>query len=429
MNTQRLRGYTIALLAGCLSFFGSPMVLAEQRTPVEGRVVQLTLPLDSGQVTGTISSYSKLTFTLTTEAGETHRVLWNAIPADKVDKYWRYLEDPSAQTFFDLGDILIRHSQGEELARQAFDQALNLDPELASAIEQSMAGKDPDGTPRYVGTADPAMWGDLSDETMQQGVETLRGFAQRTQSELGIELKLYESDRFMLLTDVDAEVVKAASEGLVRSYRAVSILLGDDPDGNIFVGKCLVVLFDKRVDYYRFQEMMHDTDARGTGGLSHGFGNGHAHVAAFARNNDRQTNHILIHEVVHAYLHRYKSPRPLDDWVNEGLAEHIAHAIEPPPGSALNLKSRLVLEGKQGLGEWFFEGENLAAWQYDVAGALTGYLLKRSRTAYPKLIASLKEGTPTDESLEKTYRMSPAKLTLRFKQQLDREFANKLGGQ
>lgn len=408
----------------------APALHAEDRIPAEGRIIKLTLPLDSGQFTGQLILYNTLTFTIQTDKGKPHRVLWNEIPADKVDRYWRYLEQPDddPQALFELGDILIRHRDGETLAERAFDQALALDPTLKQAIEQSLAGKDPDGTPRYVGTADPAMWGELSDETMQQGIDTLRGFAERTQRELNIELSLYESDRFMLLTDVDQEQVASLSKKLVQAYRTVAQLLGEDTKGNVFVGKCMVVLFDQRVDYIRFQDQLHDTDARGTGGLCHGFGNGHVHIAAYKRSNPRQSNHIVIHELIHAYLHRHQSPRPLDDWVNEGLAEHLAHTIEPSPGQNLYLKSRLALEGKKGLGEGFYEGENLSAWQCDISGALTKFLIERSKIAYPKLITSLKEGTPTDEALQDVYRLTPAKLTQRFKQRLDRELNKKLGG-
>lgn len=403
---------------------------ADERVPAEGKVVQLTLPLETGQVTGTITSYTDLTFTLTTEDNEQHRILWNAIPADNLDRYWRYLEEPEADAkgLFELGDLLIRHRDGEELAKQAFDQALVLDPTLAEAIEQSLAGKDPDGTPRYVGTADPEMWGELSEQTMQQGIETLRGFASRTQRELDLDLKLYETDRFMLVTDVEVEQVQALSAKLAQAYHVMARLLGEDPDANIFVGKCLVVLFDKRVDYIRFQDQLHQTDARGTGGLCHGFGNGHAHIAAFRRSNPRQTNHVMVHEFVHAYLHRYKTPQPLDDWINEGLAEHVAHQIESPPGQNIYLKSRLALEGKKGLGEGFYDGNALSAWQYDVAGALTGYLLERSEKAYPRFIVAMKEGADASEALQAVYRMTPAKLTQRFKQRLDRELSQKLGG-
>ena len=403
---------------------------ANERTPAEDRIIKLTLPLDAGQVTGIIIQYSELTFTLQTEQGQQHRVLWNAIPGQNVDRYWRYLEEPqgNAKALFELGDILIRHPQGEQLAQQAFDEALKLDPTLSEAIEQSLAGNAPNGTPRYVGTADPAMWGELSEQVMQQGNQTLRDFAQRTQQQLNIKLSLYESERFMLLTDVDQEKVQPIAAKLSETYQALAQLLGEDPQGNIFVGKCMVVLFDKRVDYIRFQHELHDTDARGTGGLCHGFGNGHAHIAAFKRNNDRQTQHILIHEFTHAFMHRYQTPRPLPEWVGEGLADYIAHTIEPPPGQNLNLKSRLQLEGKQGLGDDFYDGDDLAAWQYDIAAALTGFLLERSKTAYPKFIAELKKGTPAEDALQDIYRMTPAKLTQRFKQRLDRELNNKLGG-
>jgi|GEM_PF-2367206 len=402
---------------------------ADERIPADGKVIRLTLPLEQGKVTGVVSSYTALTFTIQTEQGDRHRVLWNAIPVDKADRYWRYLEEPedNAQALYELGDLLIRHRDGETLANQAFDQALAIDPSLKEAVELSLAGKDPDGTPRFVGTADPKRWGALSDETMVAGVESLRGFCKRTQEELQIELNLYESGRFLLLTDTDEEQVKSLSIKMVEGYHAIAERLGDDPSGNVFVGKCLVVLFDKRVDYIRFQLQMHKTDARGTGGLCHGFGDGHVHVAAYQRANPRQTNHIVVHELVHAYLHRYRSPVPLDDWVNEGLAEHLAHEIEPPPGENLYLKTRFALEGKKGLGEGFFEDENLKAWQYDVAGALTSFLIERGKHAYPLLIQAIKDGKPTTEALESVYRMTPRELTQRFKRRLDRELNRKLG--
>jgi hypothetical protein len=428
-----LRPFRSCVAAGILAAFllcVSTIATAEERTPGEDRVITLTLPLETGRVTGKVTSYTDLLFTLTTEAGERHRVLWNAIPADRVDRYWRYLEEPEgdAKALFELGDILIRHRDGEALAKAAFDEALAIEPALAEAVQQSLAGQTPDGTPRYVGTADPAMWQPLSEQTIAKANETLRAFATRTQRELRIDLSLYESERFMLLTDLDADAVQALSRKMVQAYRTTAQLLGDDPDGNVFLGKCLVVLFDDRVDYIRFQDRMHDTDARGTGGLCHGFGNGHVHVAAFQRGNPRQTHHIVVHELVHAYLHRYRSPVPLDDWVNEGLAEHLAHRIEPPPGQNLYLKSRLTLEGKAGLGEGFFDGDNLSAWQYDIAGALTGYLVERSDRAYPRWIQAIKDGQPTEEALEEVYRMTPQKLTQRFKQRLDRELNKQLGG-
>lgn len=402
---------------------------AETRTPPEDRVVTLTLPINNKQVTGSIVGYTTLTFTIQTEQGEQHRLLWNAIPGANVDRYWRYLEQPAgdAEALFELGDILIRHSQGADLAEAAFAEALALDPELAEAVKRSKAGKSPDGTPRYVGTADPQMWGELDEETMQKGEQALVAFCEKTQAELGIELQLFKSDRFMMLTDVHPDLAHQVNDDLNRAYRGIANLLDEDPDGNVFVGKCLVVLLKQRVDYIRFQNLMHGTDARGTGGMCHGFGNGHAHIAAIARRNPKQTGHIVVHEFAHAYLHRYKSPTPIPDWVNEGLAEHLAHQIQPPPGENLLLKTRLLLEGKQGLGEGFYDSDNLASWQYNTAGALTGYLLERGGHAYPKFIAAIKDGQEPTEALKEVYRLEPRQLTQKFMRRLDRELNKKFG--
>lgn len=430
LNLRRCGAWAVrSVVMFALVMVGS-LTAAAPRIPSDDRVITLTIPLETGPFTGNLTSYTPMLFTLTSEAGDRHRVLWSTIPADNLDRYWRFLEEPEgdATRLLELGNILIRHRDGRPLAKRAFDQALALDASLAQAIEQSLRDDVSIASPRYEANADPAMWGELSNAVMQQGIETLRSFAQRTQNELGLDMKVYESQRFMLLTDCNDEQVQALSAKLMEGYRRVAELIDDDPDGNVFVGKCLVVLFDNRVDYIRFQDQLHDTDARGTGGLCHGFSNGHIHIAAFKRNNLKQTNHVVVHELAHAYLRRFRSPQLIDDWINEGLAEYLAHQVEPPPGQNLYLKARLSLEGKKGLGDGFFESENLQAWQYDVAGALTHFLIKRSSRAYPKLIASIKEGTPTDEALQKVYRMTPAKLTLRFKQRLDRELNKKLGG-
>jgi len=420
----------------CLGVFVAAVLLiytncvaAQEYIPAEDQVVRLTLPINGQPVTGVITSYTHLLFTLQAEDGRQHRLLWNQIPADRVDRYWRYLQEPEgdAAALFELGDILIRHSEGWQLAEQAFEQALALDPSLAEAIARSRQGLSPDGTPRYVGTADPQMWGELSDETMQAGTEFLHAYCGQVQETLSLNLNVYESDRFILLTDVDPQEVNALATKLMQAYHVTAEMLGDDPRENVFVGKCLIVLFNNRVDYIRYQLVMHETDARGTGGMCHAYGNGHAHVAAYRRADPRQTNHIVVHEFVHAYLHRYRTPLPLDDWVNEGLAVYLSHVIEPPPGVNLYLGARLLLEGETGVGPDFFTDENLDASRYQTAGALTRFLLERSQPAYPQLIQSLKAGNPTDQALTETYRMDSSVLTRRFRQRLDRELTEQFG--
>lgn len=397
--------------------------------PPEDKVIRLTITLQSGQVvSGTITEYDTFGFTLTDADAVGHRLMWTAIPVEAFDQYWRFFEEPEGdgEALLHLGVLLGRHRDGRQLSAAALAEALEADPALREQVEEAIRGETPGEGPRFVGVADPSMWGELDDETMAQSVEQLRAFCERTQRELGIELALYESPRFMICTDIDPEQVAEWGEVLTHGYRLTAQLLGEDGDANIFRGKCLLMVFDHRRDYLRFQQVMHDTDAFRAGGLCHGFGNGFVHVSSFRRQTARETSHVIMHEVVHGYLHRFRSPEQLPDWLNEGLAEYVAHEIVPPRGAGLYGRAALRLEGKELLGEGFFDGDRLEAWQYDVAGALTQYLLERSDDRYPTLIGAIKDGASWQEALQLAYRMEYRRLVQRFKRRLDRAVSEQL---
>ena len=427
IGPHRLAGFILGLVF-CVGI-GCPST-ARADVPPDDRVVRLTVTLQSGQVVqGTITEYDTFGFTVTDADGAGHRLLWTSIPVDAFERYWRFMESPEGdgEALLELGVLLSRHRDGEGPSGRVLDEALEADPDLRERIEQARRGDTPGEGPRFVGVADPTLWGDLDETTMTQSVEQLRAFCLRAKGELDIPLELYESPRFLICTDLDAEHVQAFGNQLTRGYRAVAQLLDDDPDGNVFRGKCLIFVFNDRRDYYRFQQTMHDTDAVNTGGLCHGFGNGFVHIAVHRRLSMRETTHVVVHEFVHGYLHRYRSPEEVPSWINEGLAEYIAHTIEPPSGAGLYRRAAIRLEGEQLLGERFFEREHLQAWQYDVAGALTQYMLERSTTRYPVLIDQIKEGADWDAALEEAYRMDHRRMVQRFKRRLDRELLPQRG--
>jgi len=399
------------------------------REAAPDRVIRLTVTLVSGQVVnGQVTVYDDIGFTLTDAQGTGHRLMWTSIPVDAFDRYWRFLEHPEddGEALIQLGILLSRHRNGEQLASEAFDQALEADPDLAERIEQARQGQAPGEGPRYQGTADATMWGDLTPEVMEASNDSLREFCQRTQREMNLALNLYESPRFLICTDADERLIERCGDQLTRAYRFLSEMLNEDPDGNVFRGKCLIFIFDKRLDYIRFQRMMHETEAYGTGGLCHGFGNGYTHVALYRRPSARQTTHVLIHETTHAYLHRYRSPEHVPSWINEGLAEYTAHEIEPPGGASLYGRALLALEGQRGLGEGFFENEHLQRWQYDVAGALARYMSESGRPPYRRMIEAVKEGESWNAALDQSFHLEHRQLVQRFKRRLDRELTRQL---
>lgn len=416
----------LALLVASVPVWGQ-----ERRVP-EDRVIPLTINLQSGEVvSGKVTSYDEFGFTLTTADDRRHRIQWTRIPVVALDQYWRFLEQPEGdgEKLFELGQLLLLHRDGRELAEVAFAQAVEAEPTLAERAQQVLDGKDPGDSFRRVGEGDPAFWGDLDEQVMRDSTLELRNYCEQTANTLRLPLRLYESERFIVCTDLDEQWVTALSPRLTEIYRQTAELLGEDPNGNLFRGKCLIFVFDKRVDYFRFQRDMHGTDARGTGALCHGFGDGFVHIATFRRPTDVQTHHIVTHEVVHAILHRYRAPVRIPDWVNEGLAMHLAYKVVPPTsGSSLYPKAALLLLEEEGLGEGFFENENLARSQYIAAGGLAQFMIERNATAYVEFLNAIKDGKPWPEALEATHRMDHRRLTLRYKTRLSRELSEQLGG-
>ena len=68
--------------------------------------------------------------------------------------------------------------------------------------------------------------------------------------------------------------------------------------------------------------------------MCHTFGSGDVHIAFYRQPNDFDSAHVLVHESVHGFVHRYRSPLDIPSWANEGLAEAIATDMVPQPGMA-----------------------------------------------------------------------------------------------
>src|SRR5690606_11851392 len=112
-------------------------------------------------------------------------------------------------------------------------------------------------------------------------------------------------------------------------YNRLTDLFAIKRGDNIWLGKCLILIFRNSDDYHRFQAVMHQTNSGTSAGMCHGFGSGEVHIAFFRQPAEMQFAHVLVHESVHGFLHRYRSPVHVPTWINEGLAEYIAFRLLP----------------------------------------------------------------------------------------------------
>ena len=259
--------------------------------------------------------------------------------------------------------------------------------------------------PEVVGKVDESAWGKLTPEQETAAVEELKKFGEETRAKVNGNLVLNETKYFLFYSDLKPAEAAKWARMLDQMYGKLAALFGIKGGENIFRGKAAVFVFAKEEDYQNFQKTMHDTDAAGTAGLCHCFGNGDVHIGFFRQPNEMDFAAVLVHESVHGFLHRYKKPPTIPTWVNEGLAETIASELVPQKGKRQEYRQFAItqLRERGTLGNDFFTGDRLEGWQYPVAQLLTEFMIKQDKKRYVAFIDGIKDGMKWEEALTQKY--------------------------
>jgi hypothetical protein len=268
--------------------------------------------------------------------------------------------------------------------------------------------------PQTVGKTEEGNWGKLTPEQQKAAVEELKKFAEETKSKVDGNLVLDETKYFLFYSDLKpAEATKWAGT-LDQMYARLAALFAVKGGENIFRGKALVFVFAKEQDYLTFQKEMHDTDATGSAGLCHNFGNGDVHIAFYRQPNDLDFEAVLVHESVHGFLHRYRKPPTIPTWANEGLAETVASQFVSQRGKRQELRQYAIsqLRERGSLGDNFFKGDRLEGWQYPVAQMVTELLIKDNKKNYVAFIDAIKDGAKWEDALQQKVGATPEQLTV-----------------
>jgi hypothetical protein len=198
-------------------------------------------------------------------------------------------------------------------------------------------------------------------------------------------------------------------------YGRLSDLFATGKGVNVWRGKALVFVFQKDADYHRFQRLMHQTDSAGSAGMCHSFGNGDVHIAFYRQPDEMLFAHVLVHESVHGFLHRFKTPARIPSWVNEGLAETISSELVPRAGRANQVaaSTRAGLQRNGGLGG-ILAADPIVGWQYPVAESLTTFMIGQNKKGYVNFVMGIKEGMTWQDALKERYKAPRAALVRVF---------------
>jgi hypothetical protein len=424
---------------------GAAAAAAERRKPAKPQPVS-GVKLDKTPFKGRVIAYDDEGFELLVKEGVTSEVAWDEVDARSRYVVWKNLIDrKDAAAHVELGRKLLAVEGGRDWAEKAFATAVQLDAKLKPAVEEirknppavesasrddggeggtgkrgktakAGEGEGEDGAggemaeaeragPQIVGGMDARFWEPQTEGQQAAAVAELKRFAAATQSQMKKELRLSETTFFLFYSDLPDQEARNWAGLLDRMYAKLTGLFAVPSADNIWRGKALVFVFRAESDYLRFQALMHKTDAQGTRGMCHGYGNGIVHIAFVRQADELEFAHVLVHESVHGFLHRYESPARIPSWANEGLAEWIASELVPRPNRRKEVRNiaKTFLLRNQGVAA-LFEAEHIEAWQYPVAEMLTTFMIERNKSGYVGFIKAVKDGTAWEEALNAAFK-------------------------
>jgi len=413
-----------------------------QRVELEKPIKIQTVKADKTRVVGDAVAFDAVGFDIKNK-DEIETVLWTDLETKNAySVFTRLIEKGTPEQWLELGELMLTLEEGQDFSDKAFARALKGDPELKDRIEEAKSAKpdapndagdepaDADGPPaggdgnaggpKQVGDTQDKFWGKLSDEEMKSSVEELNAFAEETKKQVNGNLTLLETKYFLFYSDLKKAEAEKWAGLLDRMYNRLCDIFGVPKGTNVWRGKALIFVFKSSSDYHDFQETMHNTDSSGSAGMCHSFGNGLVHIAFYRQDAEQEFAHVLVHESVHGYLSRYRSPVHIPSWANEGMAEVIASELVARPGkqATINQKARNNIQRADGLSRSFFKTRQIQGWQYPVAEALTTFMIQQNKKGFVKYINAIKDGEDWEEAMVKHYGATPDRLVDALKKSL-----------
>jgi hypothetical protein len=235
-------------------------------------------------------------------------------------------------------------------------------------------------------------------------------------------MELYETERFLFVSNMPAEQVGPYVTYLDRMYEWMCRLYGVSPEHKVWLGgKAPIFAFIERSQFQAFEDKYFPearAALRSLGnvyGLCHLSPRGDVIIACYRGNDPNDFGQMLVHETSHGFIHRYKTKAQLPNWVDEGMADLIGAEMVPDSTAVRNreLKALNLLIQQQSLGG-MLSAKRIESWQYGAASNLNRFLLETNRDSYVRFIEVLKEGMKWDEALREAYGSTPDELLTHY---------------
>jgi hypothetical protein len=268
-------------------------------------------------------------------------------------------------------------------------------------------------------------------KAMEAALDRARKRAVEVESKLGVKLETLRTDHFQIFTDWDPREYNFLRTNCEGAYGAVLKQFNSSTDPIVF-GTLPIFMFSQHASFKRFTKEFDgftaSDDLRGYY-MPHPTGFGHMAMwkpdvgvdAASTRQAELFWAYILTHEFTHAFTARYRSPRQVPRWLDEGVAEVVAHTqfIQTPDDRLPRIRARQRAKPNL-IVDLLHDKVQLTADDYPmVESAVAALLAARPGSAFLSLYNDLKDGMPPEEALQKNYHLTYAELVEMWQRRLN----------
>lgn len=234
-----------------------------------------------------------------------------------------------------------------------------------------------------------------------------------------VRWRLVETNYFFFLTDLTPSEVNGYIVYLDAMYEELCKAFGIPQEKNIWCGKCMIVALRDKATYLHFESaVMKYNKAEGTQGLCHQEYDGSVLFAGYKGTNNF-FGHVLVHETSHGFVHRYLSSTRAPSWLNEGMADWLAHQVVK--GDKIIRRQRSSAAKMKLRGTWgdILTAPRISSDQYGVSSVLVDILLKRDRGGqFKKYFDGIKEGRDPEACLKEFFKLNYQALEVLYAQRI-----------
>jgi hypothetical protein len=259
-------------------------------------------------------------------------------------------------------------------------------------------------------------WPELTNEEHEATIEENRKQVEKIKS-MYPNVAVYETAEFTFCSNIPRDQVGPYVSSLDRMYDMLSVMYGIKKGTPVWRGKCLVAAFLEKSQFQDFERTFFDPPPESAYGYYHWFSSGRVVVGCYRGNDPNDFAQMLVHETSHGFMFRYRTPRILPSWINEGMAEWIGRTLVPASTAVrgkeqASLVTMRATHSMQGI----FDSDLIIKIpnSYGIASSLTTFMIQADQKKYVTFIDGIKEGKTWQESLKDSYNATPEQLVTEY---------------